>query len=262
MVHGNPTWSYYYRNVVKDFSKNHRTIVPDHMGCGFSDNPSDANYEYTLKSRVDDLEYLLDHLGINEKITLLVHDWGGMIGMAFATRHPDRIKRIIVTNTGAFHLPKTKKLPLSIKMVRNTPLGSFLVQGLNAFSRGANRYCVTRTPMTAAVKKDYLAPYDTWKNRRAVYHFVKDIPLKKSDRAYDIVSNVENNLSQFNKIPMLICWGAKDFVFDDHFLAQWKTSFPKAEVHRFKESGHYILEDSWTDIKPLFEKFIASNPIR
>src|SRR5512137_1165151 len=93
MLHGNPTWSFYYRNLVLALRDKYRCIVPDHIGCGMSDKPGDDRYDYTLQSRVDDLEALLDSLGVTNGITLVVHDWGGMIGMAYATRHPERIKR-------------------------------------------------------------------------------------------------------------------------------------------------------------------------
>lgn len=111
MVHGNPTWSYYYRNAVVALSDYYRTIVPDHIGCGYSDKPDDSRYRYTLRQRVDDLESLLDHLALKENVTLVLHDWGGMIGMAYAIRHPERIKRLVLFNTAAFHLPKEKKTP-------------------------------------------------------------------------------------------------------------------------------------------------------
>ncbi|MDH3999398.1 MAG: alpha/beta fold hydrolase, partial [Desulfuromonadales bacterium] len=90
MVHGNPSWSYYYRNLAKALRDDYRVIAPDHIGCGLSDKPGDDAYEYTLRQRVDDLDALLAHLDVNEKITLVVHDWGGMIGMAYAARYPER----------------------------------------------------------------------------------------------------------------------------------------------------------------------------
>src|SRR6476661_3104523 len=109
MLHGNPTWSFYYRNLVLALRGSYRCIVPDHIGCGLSDKPAETLYDYSLKSRIDDLERLVDTLELTEKITLVLHDWGGMIGMAYAVRHPERIARLVFLNTGAFHLPETKK---------------------------------------------------------------------------------------------------------------------------------------------------------
>src|SRR6266567_2418147 len=123
MVHGNPSWSFYYRNLVLALRGNYRCIVPDHIGCGFSDKPGDDRYDYTLSRRIDDLERLIDHLGLVGKITLVLHDWGGMIGMGYATRHPERIGRLVLLNTAAFQMPKEKKFPLGLKICRDTALG-------------------------------------------------------------------------------------------------------------------------------------------
>ena len=262
MVHGNPTWSFYFRNLVKGLSGSFRTIVPDHVGCGLSDKPSDARYDYILERRVDDLEALLEHRGVTKDITLLMHDWGGMIGLAFATRHPDRIKRLVVLNTAGFGLPPGRKLPWQVAVVRKLPMSSVLTRGLNAFSRGANLTCSVRPGrMTPTVQRAYLAPHDSWENRISVQRFVEDIPLAPGDRSYDIVKNVSDRLGQFADVPLLVCWGMKDFVFDEHFLAEWRRRLPHAEVHPFADAGHYVLEDAHEEILPLVKDFLARHPL-
>jgi cis-3-alkyl-4-acyloxetan-2-one decarboxylase len=257
MVHGNPTWSFYYRDLVRALRGSYRTIVPDHIGCGLSDKPNDASYPYTLARRADDLETLLDHLGIVKDITLVLHDWGGMIGMVYATRHPERIRRFVILNTGAFHLPKTKPFPWSLWFCRNPLLGPLLVRGGNAFCRAAARMCTTRRPLSPEVRAAYLAPYDSWANRIAVLRFVQDIPLRPGDPSYDLVTAVDENLTKLRGVPMLICWGDRDFVFDQHFLAEWTQRFPDAEVHRFADAGHYVLEDACEEIVPLIQKWLG-----
>jgi cis-3-alkyl-4-acyloxetan-2-one decarboxylase len=257
MVHGNPTWSFYYRHLVLALRDSHRTIVPDHIGCGLSDKPDDSRYTYTLAQRVADLESLLDHLGITQDITLVLHDWGGMIGMAYAIRHPERIARLVILNTAAFHKPATKRLPMSLWWCRKTPLGPLLIRGLNGFCRGAVRYCVMR-PMSPEVRAGYLAPYDSWANRIAVLRFVQDIPLTPADPAFALVSEVQENLTRLRDVPMLICWGMHDFVFDAEYLAEWERRFPKAKVHRFPDAGHYVLEDARDDIIGLVREFLPA----
>ncbi|ACM21493.1 haloalkane dehalogenase, putative [Geotalea daltonii FRC-32] len=262
MVHGNPSWSFYYRNLVLALRDRYRCIVPDHMGCGFSDKPGDDRYEYTLPRRVDDLERLIDHLKVNKNITLVVHDWGGMIGMAYAVRHPERIKRLVILNTAAFHLPKEKPFPLALKICRDTMLGTLLVRGFNAFSLAASFVGCKRNPMNAELRKAYQAPYDSWQNRIATLRFVQDIPLAPGDRNYDMVSSVESGLEQFRNLPMSIFWGELDFVFDRAFLAQWKRRFPAAEVHSYGDAGHYILEDMGNEIIPLISDFLSRTEIK
>ena len=256
MLHGNPSWSFYYRNLVTVLRGCCRCIVPDHIGCGLSDKPQDDRYDYTLERRVDDLDRLLDHLGIRDDITLVLHDWGGMIGMTWASRHPERVARLVVLNTGAFHLPKEKPFPTALRICRDTKLGALLVRGFNAFSFAASFVCCTKNPMPAELRKAYRMPYDSWRNRIATLRFVQDIPLIPGDRNYDLVSRVAERLHRFRKLPMLICWGEKDFVFDRHFLAEWERRFPEAEVRRFPEHGHYILEDAGEEVIPLITAFL------
>lgn len=260
MLHGNPTWSFYYRNLVLALRGSHRCIVPDHVGCGLSDKPGDAEYEYTLERRVRDLEALLDRLRPEGSLTLVLHDWGGMIGMAYAHRHPDRVGRFVILNTAAFHLPPAKSLPWSLWLCGKTPLGPLLVRGLNVFCLGAaEACCVRRTPRR--VRRSYLAPYDSWANRVAVLRFVQDIPLTPADRSYRLVGEVQDGLHRFRGVPMLICWGEKDFVFDRHFLDEWVRRFPEAEVHRFPDAGHYVLEDAGEKLIPLVRQFLKGLPM-
>lgn len=261
MLHGNPTWSFYYRNLIETLSGQYRTIALDHIGCGLSEKPDDSRYAYSLKNRVDDLEALLDHLEVDRGITLVVHDWGGMIGMAYAVRHPERIARLVVLNTGAFPLPSSKPFPWPLRVCRNTALGAWLVRGGNAFARIAARVGCKRRPMPKDLRDAYTAPYDSWANRIATLRFVQDIPLRAGDRGYDLVLATADRLEQLADVPMLIAWGLKDFVFDRHFLDEWTRRFPKAEVHRFEDCGHYILEDARDEIIPLIQKFLAAHPV-
>ena len=259
MLHGNPTWSFYFRHLIDSLRDSHRVIVPDHIGCGMSDKPDDARYSYTLASRVDDLELLLDHLAIDREITLVLHDWGGMIGMAYATRHPGRIRRLVVSNTAAFHKPAGKPLPRALAICRDAP-GTVMVRGLNAFCRGTAWIGCKRRPMTRELAGAYVAPYDSWKNRIAVLRFVQDIPLNPGDRSYDLVSWVQDRLPLLQSVPMLILWGMKDFVFDHHFLEEWLRYFPDACVHRFPRAGHYLCEDEAESIRELVPAFLAAHP--
>lgn len=260
MVHGNPSWSFYYRNLVKSLSANFQCIVPDHIGCGLSDKPADKDYQYTLKNRIDDLEALLDSLKINENITLVVHDWGGMIGLGYAARHPQRIKRLVILNTAAFHLPENKSFPAALLICRNTYLGTVLVRAFNAFSSVASYAGVKRKPMAKAIRQAYVAPFNSWKNRISTLRFVQDIPLLPHHKNYQLVSDISDSLVHFQKVPTIICWGLKDFVFDKHFLKIWKEKMPHAQVNEFDDCGHYILEDASEQVIPLIETFMAENP--
>jgi haloalkane dehalogenase len=256
-VHGNPTWSFYYRELVKALRDDWRVVVPDHMGCGLSDKPSDEEYDYTLNRRIDDFGALMDDLDLND-INLVVHDWGGMIGLGWAVRNPERIKRLVILNTAAFHLPKSKRFPWQLWLVRDTPLGPLMVRGFNGFARGAASLACTRKRLPKEVRDGYCAPYDSWADRIATLRFVQDVPLRPGERGYDIVSDTAARLDEFADRPVLVCWGNKDFVFDHHFLEEWLQIYPNAEVHRFPDCGHYILEDASEEIIPLIRRFLEA----
>ena len=261
MVHGNPTWSFYYRELVKALRPSHRCIVPDHIGCGLSDKPGDDAYDYRLKSRVDDLEALLDHLDLNANVTLILHDWGGMIGMACALRRPERIRRLVILNTAAFLLPKGKSMPLRLWALHGrNPLASLAVRGCNLFAWGAT-FMATKKGLTRDVRRGLTAPYNSWRNRIATLRFVQDIPLSPRHASYAMAKSVDEHLHLLADRPTLICWGEHDFVFDHHFLNEWRRRFPNAEVHTFPGAGHYVLDDAADLIVPLILDFLVRNPL-
>ena len=261
MVHGNPTWSFYYRRLVMGLSPNRRTIVPDHMGCGLSDRPDDRRYAFTLESRIDDLEALVDHLGLTQGITLVVHDWGGAIGVGLAARRPQAVARLVILNTAAFLPPAGKRIPLTLWLVRNVRfLAEPLVLGLNAFARGA-LYMASHKGLSREARAGLIAPYDSPKNRLATLRFVQDIPLRPGDPSYGEIKAIQGRLHLLEKIPTLICWGRHDFVFDRDYLNEWRRRFPRAEVHEFPNAGHYVLEDEPEAILGLTRDFLARHPL-
>lgn len=257
MVHGNPTWSFYYRNLITALSGQYRTLVPDHIGCGFSDKPDPAAYDYTLASRVGDLDSLISHAAPEGKISLIVHDWGGMIGLAWALDHLDRIHKIVITNTSGFFLPEEKRFPLALWAIKNlTWFAVPAVLGLNLFSRGA-LYLAAETRLAPAVKKGLTAPYNNWKNRIATLKFVQDIPIRESDKSWPVVDRVDRRLARLDPGRLLFLWGAKDFVFDQTFLAEFKRRFPGSAHRIFQDAGHYLFEDKPDETCRLIRSFLA-----
>lgn len=260
MVHGNPSWSFYFRHAVLNLRDQYRCIVPDHIGMGYSDKPDDSQYTFTLDRRIDDLEKLLDSLEIHQGITLILHDWGGGIGMGYALRYPERIKRLIILNTAVPNWAEKPMMPWWIGLTR-TPLGAFAVKYLNAFALGAAYLGIPSGNISREERRLLVSPYNSPKNRHSVLRFVQDIPLKPQDPAYATVAALADGMRQFADRPMLICWGMKDPFFDKRFLAEWEAYFPQASVHRFEKGGHYVLEDAHKDIMRLTKDFLQNNPL-
>ena len=255
MVHGNPSWSFYYRDLIRRLAPDYRALAPDHIGCGRSDKPGEDDYEFTLARRVADFDHFIDETVPDGGLTLVLHDWGGMIGMRWAVEHPERIERLVLLNTAAFHLPETKRLPAALWLVRETRLGKFLVDRFNAFSRGATRFCVT-DKMSDDVARGYRAPYEAQQDRLATLKFVEDIPLEPADPGYDLITETEEQLPSFADLPILIGWGLEDFVFDSHFLDRWRTIFPDADYAIYPDAGHYVLEDRAEELGRQIEEFL------
>lgn len=255
MLHGNPSWSYYWRHLAIGLRDRYRCIVPDHVGMGLSDKPGDDSYRYTLQSRVDDLSALLAHLRIDGPVTLAVHDWGGMIGFGWALSHAAQVKRLVITNTAAFPLPAAKKMPWQLSFGRDSRLGALAIRGFNAFS-GIASYVGVEKRMPADVRRAYVAPYESWANRIATLRFVQDIPLSERDAAWPLVAEAGKRLSEFADRPAFIGWGLRDFVFDKHCLQGFTDALPRAETMTFDDAGHYVLEDKHKVLVPAIRAFL------
>lgn len=239
LVHGNPTWSFYYRNLVQQLTAaGMRCVAPDHVGMGLSDKPRD--YPYCLATHIANLERLVASLGLR-RAHLVVHDWGGAIGYGWAARHPEMVGRIMILNTAAF---PSARMPWRIRLCRAPLLGRLIVRGLNGFAGPATWMAVKRKPMSADVKRGYLFPYDSWANRVAVARFVADIPMRAGHPTMPVLRQVEAGLAQFRSRPIKILWGGADFCFNDSFFKSWREIYPMAEANHLPEAGHYVLEDA------------------
>lgn len=250
-VHGNPTWSFAWRHFVRELSPQFRVLAVDHIGCGFSDKPQE--YAYRLKTHIDNLCRFIEQLDL-QRITLIAHDWGGAIGMGAAARMPDRFSRFVLMNTAAF---RSQQIPFRIAVCRWPLVGRLAVQGGNAFSRAALTMAVAKHErMTPAVRAGYLAPYDCWNNRLAVYRFIQDIPLDPGHPSYQTLVEVQRGLEQFKSKPMLLPWGMQDWCFTPAFFEEFQRRFPAAEAMPLSDAGHYVFEDAWEQIVPRVRQFV------
>ncbi|REK11196.1 MAG: alpha/beta fold hydrolase [Planctomycetota bacterium] len=256
LVHGNPTWSFYWRELVRALSPNYRLIAVDHIGCGLSDKP--RGYPYRLERHVDNLARFVDRLDLND-VTLVGHDWGGAIGLGAALRHRDRFGRFVMFNTAAF---RSTEMPWRIRVCRTPLLGRLAVQGLNGFARAALSMAIAdRRRMTPEVRAGLLAPYDRWSHREAIYRFVEDIPMSPDHASYATLAAIERGLPNLAACPWMFIWGMRDWCFTPAFLDRFLQFFPQAEVHRLAEAGHYVVEDAHEQIVPLVDRFLSSQPL-
>lgn len=236
-VHGNPTWSFFFRDPIARVSPEHRCVAPDHLGCGLSDKPQAG--PYSLADHIDRLEAVVDHLGLRS-IHLVLHDWGGAIGMGLAQRRPDAIKGICLLNTAAFFSPH---IPSRIAICRWPWVGSFINRRLNGFARAAITMAVPGGHLLPEpVAQAYLAPYGNHHDRVAIDRFVQDIPMEKGHPTRPVLDAIEASLAQHGDKPLDIHWGEQDFCFNHHFLKRWREIWPKARIHHHPDGAHYLTE--------------------
>jgi pimeloyl-ACP methyl ester carboxylesterase len=250
-VHGNPTWSFHWRRLISANSNQYRCVAPDHLGCGLSDLQP---HPLRLADHIDNLVALVEKLDLR-RITLVAQDWGGAIGLGTLQKLPDRFERIALFNTGAF---RPWFIPFRIEICRTPVLGRIALQGFNAFSLAALRMTLARKKqLEPDVAAGYLAPYDSWTRRAAVYQFVKDIPLSASHPTWKILGEIEDRLPQLAHLPQLLVWGMRDWCFTLECLEKFVAVWPHAEVHRLADVGHWVVEDAPDDAENLLGEFLA-----
>lgn len=235
-VHGNPTWSFYWRRIIEAFRGEARVVAPDHLGMGLSDRVRGG---VRLEGHIDHLVALIDELDLQD-ITLVCHDWGGAIGFGAVMARRSRFKSFVVTNTSAF---PSGDMPKRIALCRVPGAGRLAVQGGNAFARAALRM-TTVIPLDQDVRKGLIAPYGSWSQREQVWRFVEDIPMKPSHPSWQTLCVIGEGLDSLRGLPMEIVWGMKDWCFTPAFKAGWQHRFPEAGVSDLEGAGHYVNEDA------------------
>jgi haloalkane dehalogenase len=260
LLHGNPTWGYLYRNFIEPLVEaGHRAIVPDHLGFGRSDKP-DRPELYTIARHCDRMEELLESLDLHDAV-VVPQDWGGPIGLYWATRHPERVGGLFILNTYAHRPPQKVDLPLPLRLFRTPVVGEVMVKGLDLFKRVfLFRAGVTHPErLTAEVKRAYRAPHPNWASRTPILVFPRQIPSGPEGPVSDLSAEIERGLEQhFRDKPVRIVWAMKDVAFTPQALEMlWLRTFPDAPVTRLEDAGHYLQEDAHERIVPELLDFLA-----
>jgi len=251
MLHGNPTWSYLYRVPIARLSeRGHRCVALDHMGFGRSDKPPQLG-RYHLQAHVENTVALIDTLDLRDA-TLLVHDWGGPIGLGALLARPERFRAVVLTNTWAWELPSF--LPPFLREFRTEGLGEILALGGNLMVECLPGGMARRT-LDPVVMDAYRAPFPDYWSRLGPLAFQRDIPLTERDRSAPVIGRIHEGLSGLD-LPVQLIWGMRDPVFQPVFLEQWRDLFPAAETMELHGAGHLLLEDAPEEVTGAVAEFV------
>ena len=234
MVHGNPSWSFEFRALIKHFSQTYRCIAPDHVGFGLSDKPAD--WTYLPQQHAENLERLLESLNLRN-ITLIFDDWGGPIGLAYALKYPEKVKNIIVTNTWLWPV-NDDGYYRAFSGFMGGAIGRWLIRRYNFFAWSVVKVAYgDKSKLTPEVHRHFLQALPEGQ-RKGSYVFPKQII-----GATDWLAGLWNQREKLNGKVKLIAWGMKDIAFREKELNRWSAAFPTAVVVRYSNAGHFVAEE-------------------
>jgi haloalkane dehalogenase len=261
LVHGNPSWGYLYRHFIPPLvASGHRVIVPDHLGFGRSDKPDRVDV-YTFEKHARRFGALLDSLDLRD-VTLVVHDWGGPIGLEWASRRSDRVKSLVILNAFVHRPTGPVAMPLPLRLFRLRGVGELMVKWLHAIVR-VFLFQVGRTHherLTTTERAAYLAPHPRFSSRTAILAFAREFPGGPNGNVAEQFGRIHSGLATYASRPVLIIWADKDDLFASATLALWQKDFPRAEVVHLPDAGHFLQDDAPEQAVPTLTSFLANHP--
>jgi haloalkane dehalogenase len=248
-LHGEPTWSYLYRNFIKELSKANRVIAPDQMGFGKSDIPQDK--EYLMKEHVENFTHLLLRLDL-ENITLVIQDWGGPIGLGFAVDHAERIKRLVIMNTSVGIMNEDRKPWYAI--LEEKGIYKQFIMNIEGLIKGG---IYQKDNITESMINAYTAPFPSEEYYIGAFAWPKDIPVGDSHPSAPIMSHVRNNLDKLLEKDKILIWGMKDPIFPEKTIEWWHKIYPEIKTFQIQYASHFLQEDSPLEIIKIIKKFLG-----
>jgi len=253
-VHGTPTWSFLYRHLIAGLSSEFRCVAPDHIGFGLSDKPRD--WSYRPQDHAHNLQALIQHLGLRD-VTLVVHDFGGPIGLSYAVEHPENVRDAVLFNTWMWSLRDQRAAIQADKLVRG-PLGKFLYTRLSFSPRYLMPMVMgDKSKLTEVAHRHYLRPFARPDERFSTWAMAREL-LGSSDW-YDELWQRRERIAA---IPALLLWGMKDPTFSEEYLLRWKSTFADARAITFPNAGHFVQEEMGAELVPLLRRFLVQRPAR
>jgi len=251
MVHGNPTWSFIYRHLIRQLAPEYRCVAMDHIGFGLSDKP--PNWSYRPRDHADNLVALIEALDLTD-ITLVVQDWGGPIGLSYAVDHPENVKRLVILNSWMWPVDRDWYY-LAFSKFMGGPLGRVLIRRFNFFARFLMPQLYgDRRKLTDRIHRHYLEPLAEPDDRKGEWVFPREIV-----GSTDWLRALWSKRDRLADVSALIAWGMKDFAFREHELTAWRHVLPQASVVELEDAGHYVQEEAVEELGRAMNTFLAED---
>jgi pimeloyl-ACP methyl ester carboxylesterase len=251
MVHGSPTWSFVYRKLIQGLSPHFRCIAPDLLGFGLSDKPK--NFSYKPEAHAESIEALIEHLGLRD-FTLVVHDYGGPIGLSYALQNPKRINHLVLLNTWMWPLQGNKDAEKASALM-DKRIGRFLYLKANFAARFMMKQVMgDKSKLPAKIHQQYINALPTPEARRGIYVFTRELIGSN-----DWFKKLWRQRETLKDIPTLILWGMKDPYITNEALQNWLSVFSNYKMVRFSDAGHFVQEERGAEMCPLIEGFLTGD---
>ena len=251
LLHGNTTWSFLYRHMIKGLSENYRCIAPDYFGFGLSDKP--RKWSYLPEDHSKYIAQLIDKLELND-ITLVVQDWGGPIGLSYAVKNPGNIRRLVIMNTWMWSVKDDFHFRLFARLMGG-PFGRFLITRFNFFAKRVMKMGISdKSKLTKPIHQHYLTPLKHPKDRKGSWVFPKEIIGSSK-----WLSSLWMQKDKIKDKPTLLIWGMKDIAFREKELKIWESLFSNSKTVRLDFVGHYVQEEEREKLCPVILDFLLKN---
>ena len=249
MLHGNPTWSYLYRDLIKRLAPKYRCIAPDLLGFGLSDKPKD--WSYLPEAHASNVASLIDGLGLDD-ITLVFQDWGGPIGLSWALSNHGKVSRLVVMNSWVWPVDRDPYYRI-FSGIMGGPLGRLLIRRWNFFVRSVMRNAFgDPSKLDPATHSHYLRALDRPEDRTGCLVFPKQIVASTP-----WLAGLWGSMPLLRNKPVLIVWGMKDIAFREKELRRWQEAFPRAQTVCLEAVGHFVPEEAPDEFGDAVENFLA-----
>jgi pimeloyl-ACP methyl ester carboxylesterase len=248
-IHGTPSWSFDFRNIIKALRTQYRCIAIDHIGFGLSDKP--RNYDYSTQNHSKTLEKFILKMQLSD-ITMVLHDFGGPIGLNFAMQYPYKIKNLVIMNSWLWN-SRTDPDFIKLSKILKSPLLPFLYLYLNFSAKFILPRAFGNKKIPGKILKQFTSPFPGKSERYGTLSFARS--LLHDQEWFEELWNKRQSISEK---PVLFIWGMKDPVIKQSYLHKFQSGFVNATTVKLETCGHFPQEEEPGAVTSAIRNFLSA----